>query len=807
MSKGTQISPHERTLRASKLRRQGSRIMSVFRNLGNSISNSSADEPIMISGSRDPFEKDHLSTLALPKGQCDLTIIRHSGFKSRPSVIFNKEMTTSLPKLPSPNTIRDNSHEKSLSICSCTANSTSLTRSIPFLYLPTQGKPAVSEPCAEGYSLETILEGVKLGSQVPEPVPTLVTVEKAASAKIFFECHYNNLTSTQSSPRSIRRRQLERLLYQNQNITALDKEVRRQSLAKDECEHLRLTRILKSQARKAMTGQNMIITNYEVIKILGKGSFGVVRLVREKTETIGKIDFHVEQSEEKKRQVYAMKVIRKSKMIHNSQEGHLRAERDFLVAAERSRWVVPLIASFQDISNLYLVMEYMPGGDFLGLLIRENVLPESVTRWYIAEMILCIEEAHNLRWIHRDIKPDNFLISSSGHLKISDFGLAFDGHWSHDQSYFNNHRYTLLEKLGLHAEGDSIDKKEDKSLAIAIKTTQIMLDEKKRHRVDTLRGTKNSSLLNWRNKHSNRSFARSIVGTTQYMAPEVIRGEIYDGRCDWWSLAIILFECLYGHTPFLAEEGGRQQTKLNILEPAVSRKCQDLIRSIIQEKDKRLCSRRYRNQEKLNIHRQSKDYQGRFVYPKDAEEIKSHKWFRDIQWDSLHTMVPPIVPDIKSLDDTRYFDEENSLSDFSESSDEVPFTPQDISNVLKPLSREIQLMLKGYFERPYDSDRLRMVENEVNNLPMPKEEKKYLLAVIKLYGKKDKKRARDRLLRDELTAPKVMELRKQGAFLGYTYRRFKPSSGIGRNSLKQNALFFGSNYDTKVWNNSKIIIN
>lgn len=111
--------------------------------------------------------------------------------------------------------------------------------------------------------------------------------------------------------------------------------------------------------------------------------------------------------------------------------------------------IVPLVASFQDLNNLYLVMEYMPGGDFLGLLIRDNVLPESVAKFYVAEMILCIEEAHSLHWIHRDVKPDNFLISSSGHLTISDFGLAFDGHWSHDQAYFTNHRYSLLTKLEL----------------------------------------------------------------------------------------------------------------------------------------------------------------------------------------------------------------------------------------------------------------------------------------------------------------------------------------------------------------------
>lgn len=175
------------------------------------------------------------------------------------------------------------------------------------------------------------------------------------------------------------------------------------------------------------------IAGYEVIRILGKGSFGVVRLVREKEDVASLPTFDGRKTTSRdryektaatttlkltldgqkvtpgngcsvkanKRQVYAMKVIRKSDMLRNSQEGHLRAERDFLVASEKSRWVVPLIASFQDSTNLYLVMEYMVGGDFLGLLFRKDILKEKKARWYIAEMILCVEEAHKLRWIHR----------------------------------------------------------------------------------------------------------------------------------------------------------------------------------------------------------------------------------------------------------------------------------------------------------------------------------------------------------------------------------------------------------------------
>lgn len=192
--------------------------------------------------------------------------------------------------------------------------------------------------------------------------------------------------------------------------------------------------------------------------------------------------------------------------------------------------IVPLVASFQDAANLYLVMEYMPGGDFLGLLIRENILHETVARFYIAEMIICIEAAHSLKCIHRDVKPDNFLISASGHLKISDFGLAFDGHWSHDMAYYNSHRYSLVHKLGIPVDSDEQDREEARSVQAALKwTTSVMTSIEKHSKKDPNDG---EPLLNWRNRCGNRTSAMSVVGTSQYMAPEVVAGKPYDARCD-----------------------------------------------------------------------------------------------------------------------------------------------------------------------------------------------------------------------------------------------------------------------------------
>jgi protein-serine/threonine kinase len=180
-------------------------------------------------------------------------------------------------------------------------------------------------------------------------------------------------------------------------------------------------------------------------------------------------------------------------------------------------------------------MDYMPGGDFLGLLIRENILSEPVAKFYIAEMILCIEEAHALRCVHRDIKPDNFLISATGHLKISDFGLAFDGHWSHDTGYYHTQRYSLLQKLGLSVEGDHADRAE--GIQGTIKWTQGVTQAMRKHERQPVPACATSELrdeplLSWRNRDGIRSAARSCVGTSQYMAPEVIREGDYDARCD-----------------------------------------------------------------------------------------------------------------------------------------------------------------------------------------------------------------------------------------------------------------------------------
>ncbi|KAI8938613.1 hypothetical protein NX059_004485 [Plenodomus lindquistii] len=563
---------------------------------------------------------------------------------------------------------------------------------------------------------------------------------------------------------------------------------------------------MKSNTLARQTMKGVHVSNYDIVRVLGKGSFGVVRLVREKSEHSGDLRGSENQltrfvepamaerqsspPTRKAKQVFAMKVIRKSDMLRNSQEGHLRAERDFLVASENSRWVVPLVSAFQDNNNLYLVMEYMMGGDFLGLLLREDVLDENVAKWYLAEMILCIEEAHRMNWIHRDVKPDNFLITASGHLKISDFGLAFDGHWTHNQTYYNEQRYGLLRDLGLQVQGDAQDIEEEQVRQDARQTFDLINGgQGERGRNEAKQDAANGPIIDWLNRTQRRRFAKSVVGTSQYMAPEVVRGENYDGRCDWWSIGIILYECLYGCTPFFCDN--RQATKARILDHrrwlrfppdqrfarpnidrvplmSVTRNAMDLITRLLEERPDRLSSKRYRENDwilrdkAIGTRRTRNLYTtGHIVCHNDAEDIKAHPFFRNIQWSTLHLTRPPFVPRVHGGQPiTKYFDDE---SEIMSASDHLDSSSYEVDGIPTPC---VAGLLGD--EAPTPTPDSAFAKGQA---PIPAYEQVCKGFQKVRRRKKEKKRPRDKLLRDPQVGRAVLELRKKGAFVGYTYRR------------------------------------
>ncbi|XDG07158.1 hypothetical protein ABKA04_006773 [Annulohypoxylon sp. FPYF3050] len=841
----TPLSMPERGEPSRGLRRQGSRVLSVLRSLTNGNTSNSVKEPATWPAPSPTFngepsqkrrrfrKKMSLPFLRSPFG-ASVTVIHRVRSKSRMS--FGSIEKTSDDFLRPPETvISSNSGGNSYSNSNTTSSGKSSGQTTGGTGgtggTGTTGKTSIESSPGEKKSFTVIRDReLETATSIPESnlttiqetalditSPTILTVEKAAAAKIFLETYFDEQLS-KPSPRTIRRRYLEGELYHNSGLTEAEKNARRRLFYKQETDYLRQSRVLKAKSIGAVQGKhNQLADGYEVLKILGKGSFGVVRLVREKPKP-GVLGHDGSQD----KQVYAMKVIRKSAMLRTSQEAHLRAERDFLVASEGSKWIVPLVTSFQDCANLYLVMDYMPGGDFLGLLIRENILNEPVAKFYIAEMILCIEEAHSLRCIHRDIKPDNFLISASGHLKISDFGLAFDGHWSHDTSYYHTQRYSLLQRFGIPVDGDALDRAE--GLQGSVKWAQGVAQAMQKHErrpphLTPSPALPDEPLLNWRNRCGNRSAARSC-----------------------WSVGVILYECLYGHTPFLSDEGGRQQTKRNIVNhkqtfafpprPVISRRCMDLIVNLIYEKESRISSRRYRYRDTIpeastmgrGRHRRGyQDWTGRAVYPHDGEDIKAHKWFRDIPWDRLQHIPPPFIPQLSSCEDTHYFDEEEPISDWSESEPESSSEMEELSLSVNPLNvgsvasglpspsvprvvpyrspdkiaamqtqlaafpRHVRGVIGQFVSVPYDAAKLKRMDHEIEAMAPDAKLREEMKAFVRAYGRRERKRPRDRLLRDRNTKGTVLEVRKQTAFMGYPYQRMKEQNHLafsGRDFLE-----------------------
>ena len=180
----------------------------------------------------------------------------------------------------------------------------------------------------------------------------------------------------------------------------------------------------------------------------------------------------------------------------------------------------------------------------------------------------------------------------------------------------------------------------------------------------------------------------------------------------------------------------------------VSYEAMELINSLLQEKEHRICSKKYKANDNYKrsagskTDKQSRDYHGHYVYPDDASDIKAHPFFHGLGWDRLHLSRPPFVPDIKSCEDTKYFDEEDPVSDVDDKSS--CNEPQEMS--------------------------LESLADHRTQVDGPHWQREEIRAKPKKVGR-EKKRPRDRVLRDRMVGRRALELRKKGAFLGYAYRR------------------------------------
>jgi serine/threonine protein kinase len=322
------------------------------------------------------------------------------------------------------------------------------------------------------------------------------------------------------------------------------------------------TPIFASQAieggmHKPDVHRKMCAEDFEPLRCLGKGAFGTVHLVKQ--HATGRL--------------YAQKQFRKASLtVHKRLVEQTKTERVILESVNRHPFVVKLFYAFQDHERLYLILEYAQGGELFHHLELERMFTEEVAAFYMAEIVLALEHLHhNVRVIYRDLKPENCLLDSEGHLLLTDFGLS---------------------KVALEEED---------------------------------------------------SRTNSILGTIEYMAPEVVQGIAYDFSVDWWSLGAIGFDLLTGSPPFT----GNNHTKIqqNILKQKLQ------LPYFLGPDAKDLLTRLLRKDPSKRLGGTTRH---------DLKTLKAHRFFRKIDWKKLEKreVEPPIMPVITDPELAENFSDE-----------------------------------------------------------------------------------------------------------------------------------------------------
>ncbi|ORX38172.1 putative serine/threonine-protein kinase orb6 [Kockovaella imperatae] len=446
---------------------------------------------------------------------------------------------------------------------------------------------------------------------------------KATAAKMKLELYYKDA--------------VEGVVGRKDRRTTLEKQLAADTLTPDSLKARQLMALGRRESNFLRLRRTRIgLEDFRTVKVIGKGAFGEVRLVQ-KADT-GKI--------------YALKTLKKNEMFKKDQLAHVRAERDVL-AESNSPWVVQLFYSFQDPQYLYLVMEFLPGGDLMTMLIKYDTFSEDVTKFYMAEAILAIEAVHNLGFIHRDIKPDNILIDQMGHIKLSDFGLSTGFHKQHDSAYYQR----------LLGGGDVSNRQSQANMSNAARNS-VMVN------AINLTMTSKQDIATW--KANRRKLAYSTVGTPDYISPEIFLQQGYGKECDWWSLGAIMFECLVGYPPFCSENAHDVYRKIidwrNHLyfpdDVHLSREAEDLVRRMLCESERRLT----------------------------CEQLKAHPFFYGVDWTSIRDIDAPFVPHLRSITDTSYF----PTDELDQAPAELPSAGDNGSNAKKDLA------FLGYTFRRYE---------------------------------------------------------------------------------------------------------
>lgn len=305
----------------------------------------------------------------------------------------------------------------------------------------------------------------------------------------------------------------------------------------------------------ANPSRKMTTDDFEPLRCLGKGAYGTVILVKQRTTG----------------RLYAQKQFKKASLVvHKKLIEQTKNERQILESVNKHPFVVKLYYAFQDKERLYLILEYGQGGELFTHLKAERMFSETRSAFYLAEMVLALAHLHDdLGVIYRDLKPENILLDAEGHLLLTDFGLS-----------------------------------------------KVAADD---------------------------ATCSSILGTVEYMAPEVIKGEKYGKAVDWWSLGALAYDMMVGDAPFRGNNNHKVQQNILKQKLAIpyflSNDAKDILTRLLKKDPKK----------RLGSH-----------MPKDLAIIKGHRFFRHIDWKKLaaREVEPPIQPMITDPELAENFSEE-----------------------------------------------------------------------------------------------------------------------------------------------------
>lgn len=437
------------------------------------------------------------------------------------------------------------------------------------------------------------------------------------------------------------------------------------------------------------------IDDFVVLKPISRGAFGKVYLAQKKE---GKSD-----------QLFAIKTVKKSEMVHKNMVDQVLAERNAL-AVSRSPFVVHLFYCLQTPSCVHLVMEYMIGGDVKSLLHAYGFFEEPMARFYAAEAALALDYLHRRGIVHRDLKPDNMLISAEGHVKLTDFGLSqvqrkhieladvlgtpasrassrpvlgrtpgqllsltsdLSFEKASDLVHQTGSQKSARRRLPrASSSGGSMKRPSSSPLVVGAKRLHFDLGTSPPLKSDSSLLSPNVLSPEWADgvSHSDEVFAprasvttpvcsvssverrtpkvsrggqQRLLGTPDYLAPELLLGQEHGAPVDWWALGICLYEFMTGLPPFCDQSP--EAVFRNILhgelewpvgEEALSPAAEHAVLQLL-----------------------TREPHARPGF----QELCSLPFFQSVPWSSLLDKEPPFVPDPDDDTDTGYFDARNQM--------------------------------------------------------------------------------------------------------------------------------------------------